>query len=581
MKSIRQLKWLNQNRRGAIVVLTAVVMVVVLALVAFALDVSYLSLTKTQLQAAADATALAGAMELSGTLDAATVRANARQAISEVAAMQHNGDKSSLSVDPIQDITFGKTVWSGSSYTIQWGDDQFPYDVVKVHALRGAGTDTSPDNRLPLFFAPMFGNKSAVIGATAIASFQPRDIMMVLDFSASMNDDSSLGAITKLPQASIEANIQTMWTELGSPVYGNLAFTPAYAKLPGRVASGTIPHIDVTYKRASVTVQSTLALSQVRLQFSNGNTQNVTVSGGLLTGTYTGSGSNAGSDITSCWVKSGTNASLSAGNYGEQFNFTVANIQTALGLNIAYPYPAGSWTEYIQVVQSSSDEIARAGYRDMYGYLTWIDYLQNYYPSVSQTPDLWKTSEQPVRSMKDAATMFVDYLVQMETQDQLGLAIYTHTSAAGAIKEFGLSKNLAQVKSTVLVRQAGHYMGGTNIAAGMTIARTELVANARPRAFRMMVVSTDGLANLPTNTTVAKQNVINEANLAVASKIKILTISHGILADKVLMQQVADITGGLHFNVPGNVSVASCQAQLQEIFRQIASSRPLKLIHNE
>ena len=348
MKSIRRLKWLNPDRRGAIVVLTVVVMVFVLAMVAFAIDISYLSLVKTQLQGAADAAALAGAMELSGTDDPAIVRANALAAIQDVASHHHIGDQNSLAIEA-SDVTFGKMAWNSStnSYTTNWGNSQTPYNVVKVRAERDAGGGGEPEDRLPLFFAPIIGNSKATIGATATASFQPRDIMVVLDFSASMNDDGSFRRISSLGRTYIESNMQTMWQELGSPVYGNMIFTPAHAKLNGRVASGTIPHIDVTYKRTSVLVTSTLALAQVRLQFSDGATQNVTVSGGLLTGTYTGSGSNAGKDITNCWVNSGTNASLSSGNYGEQFDFTAANIETALGLNGTYPYPGGTWSDYM------------------------------------------------------------------------------------------------------------------------------------------------------------------------------------------------------------------------------------------
>ncbi|MEK6259928.1 MAG: vWA domain-containing protein [Planctomycetota bacterium] len=582
MKSSGRLKSLNRDRRGAILVLTAVVMIVVLALVALALDVSYLSLTKTQLQGAADAAALAGAMELSGTEDPATVRANALTAIQEVASHHHNGDKASLTVDA-SDVTFGKMSWNSatSSFTTAWGDAQTPYNVVKVRAERDAGGGASPDSRLPLFFAPAIGHSKATIGAVATASFQPRDIMVVLDFSGSMNDDSSFDGIATLGRTFVESNMQTMWNELGSPVYGNLTFTPTHAKLKGVVASGTIPHIDVTYKRTSVVVVSSLLLAQVRLQFSDGNTQNVTVSGGLLTGTYAGSGGNSGKTITKCWVKSGTNGSMSSGNYGELFDFTVANIKTALGLNGTYPYSGGSWSDYITKVQASSGDIKDAGYRDMYGYMTWIEYLQTQQESAAETADLWKTSEQPVSLLKDGVDEFIDYLTLIEAEDRVGLSVYTHSNSDGAILEHGMSTNLTQVKDTTRHRQAGHYKSGTNISAGMKIARTELVANARPRSFRMMVLMTDGLPNEPTSDAVAKANVLTEANSAAAAKIKILTISLGAGADTSLMQQVADITGGVHFNVPGGSNIAAVRAQLQEVFRQIASSRPLRLVDGD
>lgn len=581
MKSIRRLKWLNPDRRGAILILTAVVMIVVLAIVALALDISYLSLTKTQLQGAADAAALAGAMELSGTEDPAIVRANALAAIQDVASHHHNGDRASLTVDAT-DVTFGKMAWDNAtnSYTTNWGDAQTPYNVVKVRAERDAGGGASPDSRLPLFFAPVIGHTKATIGAVATASFQPRDIMVVLDFSGSMNDDSSFDGIAKLGRTFVESNMQTMWNELGSPVYGNMAFTPAYAVLKGVAASGTIPHIDVTYKRTSVPVVSTLNLTQVKLQFSNNNTQTFT---GLSakTGTFAGTGSNSGKDITKCWVKSGTNGSMSSGSNGELFDFTAANIKTALGLNGTYPYASGSWSDYISKVQASSGDIKDAGYRDMYGYMTWIEYLQTQQESAAETADLWKTSEQPVGLLKDGVDEFVNYLTTIEAEDHVGLAIYTHSNAAGAILEHGLSTNLTQVKDTTRHRQAGHYKSGTNISAGMKVARTELVTNARPRSFRMMVLMTDGLPNEPTSDVVAKANVLTEANSAAAAKIKILTISLGSGADTSLMQQVADITGGVHFNVPGGSNIATVRAQLQEVFRQIASSRPLRLVNGD
>ena len=401
--------------------------------------------------------------------------------------------------------------------------------------------------------------------------------MVVLDFSGSMNDDSCFGAISKLGRGYIESNLQTMWTELGSPVYGNLAFTPKYATLKGQPALGAIPHIAVTYKGNSIQVVSTKALSNLVLKFSDNTTQKFD---GLLglSGSFSGTGSNSNKRIVTAWVKSGSNSSSDGPGYGERFDFTVAKIKTALGLTTPYPYPGGSWDEYIQEVQRSTGNIKAAGYRDMYGYMTWIEYLQTRRYSAADTPDLWKTSEQPVGVMKDAVGEFTDYLVEMEAEDYVGLSIYTHTNSTGAILEHGLSRNLDQIKNTTRQRQAGHYKPGTNISAGMTLARNELVQRARPRSSRLMVLMTDGEANEPGDSNTAKAAVITEANLAKTNKIKILTISLGAGADTSLMQQVADITGGVHFNVPVGSNIAAVQSQLDVVFREIANSRTLKLI---
>ena len=73
--------------------------------------------------------------------------------------------------------------------------------------------------------------------------------------------------------------------------------------------------------------------------------------------------------------------------------------------NVPYPYSGDSWDNYFSYVKSDS-AVATAGYRKMYGYMTWVNYLQASRPAYSQTPDLWKTSEQPVTALKDSVTMF-------------------------------------------------------------------------------------------------------------------------------------------------------------------------------
>ena len=54
----------SRQRKGAILVLAAVLMVFVFAFVAFTVDIGYMTLTKGELQNAADSAALAGVMSL-------------------------------------------------------------------------------------------------------------------------------------------------------------------------------------------------------------------------------------------------------------------------------------------------------------------------------------------------------------------------------------------------------------------------------------------------------------------------------------------------------------------------------------
>lgn len=109
----------------------------------------------------------------------------------------------------------------------------------------------------------------------------------------------------------------------------------------------------------------------------------------------------------------------------------------------------------------------------------------------------------------------------------------------------------------------------------MRNSRQELERQARPKALQMLILMTDGQANRSSISASPSQFSIDEAYLAKASGIKIMTISLGAKADTGLMQQFADITGGEHFNVPGGASVATYAQDLKRIFGKIAADRAL------
>jgi Mg-chelatase subunit ChlD len=115
----------------------------------------------------------------------------------------------------------------------------------------------------------------------------------------------------------------------------------------------------------------------------------------------------------------------------------------------------------------------------------------------------------------------------------------------------------------------------------MKNGREHLQAHSRPGAVKFLVVMTDGNANWHNgayNESAARNQVLIEANLAKQLGYKIMAVSLGAEADVALMQQIADITDGEHFNVPGGQSVAAYRQQLMEVFRKIANARPLKLV---
>jgi hypothetical protein len=252
-------------------------------------------------------------------------------------------------------------------------------------------------------------------------------------------------------------------------------------------------------------------------------------------------------------------------------------LKNMLGLNsVPYPYPVGSWNEFFSHVQNNGD-LYNAGLRKKYGIKTLIHYWLVDRPMKSETPTLYATSEQPVTALKDATTVFLSYLEAQETDDRLGLSIYNSANET-AVLEHGLTEDFSLINTTLQARQAGHYNHYTNIGAGLAKSRVELQQNARAGAFRMIVLMTDGIANRPVNTTQARAYVITEANACKNAKIPVVTISMGAGADIPLMQQVADLTGGQHFNVPGGQTAAQYEEDLKDIFEEVAKTRPLKLV---
>lgn len=453
------------RRRGAVVVLAAVMMVVLLAMVAFAIDSGYMANTRTELQRAADAGAMAGA--------AALVQSNgaARNAAWEYVQMNRSGSRTIARSDVTIDL--GKWNKTSKTFTV----DNNSSSAVRVRITQGNNS---------VFFGRVLGRSSFTAYAEAVATYKPRDIMMALDYSASMNFDSQLCSIDELGRTTVENYLRQMYQDLGSPQYGNMQFTPQYISSSSSTA-----------------------------------------------------------------------------------------IKNALGLaNVAYPYPGGSWSDYFDYVQNN-DAVDDAGYRKKYGYLTWLNYLQDHQYTHAATPDLWKTSEQPITAMKDAVDLFIAYIQAHSPDDQIGLSIYTAADYT-AVLEKSLTQDFASVATTVRQRQAGHYVGGTNIYDGMKKARLELQNNARSGAMKLMILMTDGYANLPYPN--ARTKVLEEAQSAADANIKIIAIALGSDADTELMEEVAEVSGGASFIIPGGRAASEYQEDLEEVFRQVAADRPLELV---
>ena len=496
---VQSKKRMPTKRRGAIMVLAAFLMVAMLALVAFSVDLGYMMNVKGELKRATDAAALAGAGTLVDGADVAQLQAldfMLRNPVGgQLMAEEENREELLevwLAEHPDEfEVAVGQ--WDPETRSFSQGD--YLPSTIQVIASR---------NNTSLFFAPLLGLDTFNTTAESIARYQPRDIALVLDFSASMNDDSELRRIYEYGESvrdTVEANLLQIYADLGSPTYGNMQFEPQY-----------VSYSDTNWIKWSL---------------------------GLLR--------NEGGH----WVEE------------------------------PYPYPSGSWDGYIAYVRDSYN-IYRAGYRYKYGYMTLINYWLEQKPTNSQTPDLWMVRAQPITAVKDAVSVFMTYIQQVECEDRVSLVIYNNYSQ-NALVEQTLTEDFDTIEDIVEHRQAGHYDQYTNIGAGIEEARLELrtVAqggNARTGSFKMIVLMTDGIANRPSGTSTGRAYAMGQAELATEQGLPIVTISLGNAADTDLMEQIAEVTDGVHFNVPGNGTVVDYEDDLLAVFRQIADDRPLVLV---
>jgi Ca-activated chloride channel homolog len=165
-----------RQRRGAMMVLIAVLMIAFMVTVAFSIDIAMMHLSRAELRAATDAASKAAASELSRTLDT-------NQAINrgiEIAAAN------TVNSEPLQlvprDFTFGRSEEQVDGKFL-FSDVGIPRNSVRVDGRRTAG---SPSGPVPLFFGNIFGVPFFEPQTTATASYIERDVVLVVDRSGSM-----------------------------------------------------------------------------------------------------------------------------------------------------------------------------------------------------------------------------------------------------------------------------------------------------------------------------------------------------------------------------------------------------------
>lgn len=180
---IENQKQRDTGNRGSILIVFTVALPVMLGFASLMVDVGYVYMVQHQMQTTADASALAGAIELTED-DAQAARA---EAVSMAGKNQVGGESVQLSGS--EDVEVGR--WIDESLFIN--DHPMP-NAVRVTVNRTQGSTQGP---VDLFFGPVLGVDEVELTAQATARLAAVDMVLVLDTSSSMTHDTYYSYCTR------------------------------------------------------------------------------------------------------------------------------------------------------------------------------------------------------------------------------------------------------------------------------------------------------------------------------------------------------------------------------------------------
>lgn len=592
----------DSNRRGAVVVLIAVMLPVLIALTALTVDVGVMYNARADLQRAADAAAISAAGLLSSKNgDPMTL---ARQTAKEIVSRNPVMGKT-VTVDDA-DITFGHAIYTAGTSQFDFVPSTNLPDAVRVVVRK---TEGSPNGPLPLFFASIFGKKMTDVKAEAVAMLIPRDIALVADLSRSHNYDSTISTYKNTAinlfdvwggfPGGIDDGVDSVWPDDATTLsadqlaqrsgpawglfkelgFGDLSLDAGYDPNsdPGliKLASGqnwSDARLTLYLTNQGYSANEIAAILSGSNDNGGGYEARVAVALGLArwdSGIAGGLWESIG--VTAAQAGNG-NAAISSGEitFVEKFG------------DRGFSESAVIFNDYIRnYVKSSRSSMANVNrdFQYQFGVKTFVDYLMNNRPRYNDTPELSNAPHQPMQAVKDAVNQLASTVAALNSNDRISLEVYATT----ARHEVDLTRDFFSVATTLDGMQAGHYASSTNIGAGILRGIEELTGSrASPVAKKSMILLTDGVANIGCETCTSydpaggQAYALEMARKAADEGIRIFTVSVGSGADSALMDQIASIGSGGHFHAEGTIDQYS--AQLDEIFQLLGGARTVELI---
>ncbi|MFK7738552.1 MAG: VWA domain-containing protein [Pirellulaceae bacterium] len=180
------------RRDGAVMVLMVLLLPVVLLMCAFAINMAYVELARTEMVIAADAAARAGGREL----------AVSRSSVSAMAATKDFAGRNTVGGQPLtlldSDIELGKATRTGNA-RYGFNPTTVNPNAIRVTANRSAG---SADGALSLLMPNILGTSAVDSTQQAISTAMEVDIALVIDRSGSMAFAANETADPYVPPAS-------------------------------------------------------------------------------------------------------------------------------------------------------------------------------------------------------------------------------------------------------------------------------------------------------------------------------------------------------------------------------------------
>jgi hypothetical protein len=184
------IRYWKAKRAGNTIVLTAFMMIALAGMLAFAVDLGYVLLVRTEMQRTADAAAIASAWELidpgalRGQANSATTLYHAAAKAREFSQLNHvAGQTAALAAS---DITFGYLANPSDPNAAMSFADPSRYNAAKIRVRR----TLEQNGRIPLFFGGILGTDNASVELDATAAF-------VNNFAGfkKPSDDTNLGIL--------------------------------------------------------------------------------------------------------------------------------------------------------------------------------------------------------------------------------------------------------------------------------------------------------------------------------------------------------------------------------------------------